>query len=64
MKHLLDSDSVWTSEQRSGVSAGDTETRCVCETCKWRQKVWQRAVKFVERVLAGPLADFLAQPWG
>lgn len=25
---------------------------------------WRMAVKFVEGVLAGPHADFLAQPWG
>lgn len=31
----------------------------MCETCKCRQKVWHKAVKFVERVLAGPLQTSL-----
>lgn len=31
---------------------------CVCKA------QWRMAVKFVEGVLAGPHADFLAQPWG
>lgn len=56
-----------TSEQHSGMLVVDRETMCV-SVCvrhvKCRQKVWWKAVKFVERVLAGPLADFLAQPWG
>lgn len=64
MKHHLDSGNVRISEQHSGMSVVDRNKVCMCETCKCRQKVWQNAVKFVERVLAGPLADFLAQLWG
>lgn len=36
-----------------------------CPICECVRKAqWRMAVKFVEGVLAGPHADFLAQPWG